>query len=360
MFLRSIARAVPPNAYTQQDCWDILRGSKALDHLRPRSRQVLERVLLGDSGIAKRHFATEDVDRLFTLDASSLNRAFQENGTALALEAVDRALDGAGICASELDALLLCTCTGYLCPGLSSYVGERLGVSQHAYLQDLVGLGCGASIPLLRSAQGFLAANPGATVACVAVEICSAAFYLDDDPGVLISACLFGDGASATIWSDDARPDAYRIHAFDTLHKPDDRELLRFVNANGKLRNQLHRSVPEKAARAVAELKARSGLNGDAVIASHTGGRDVLDAIEAELKSRPLEASRRVLRDYGNTSSPAVLFVLEDVLNGTAPPEEIWLTSFGAGFAAHSCRLSRYQGDKPAPRPWPGESLRPG
>ena len=30
--------------------------------------------------------------------------------------------------------------------------------------------------------------------------------YLDNDPGVLISACLFGDGAGATVWSRKASP----------------------------------------------------------------------------------------------------------------------------------------------------------
>ena len=30
--------------------------------------------------------------------------------------------------AEDIDALLVSTCTGYLCPGLTSYVGERLGL----------------------------------------------------------------------------------------------------------------------------------------------------------------------------------------------------------------------------------------
>jgi len=341
MYLQSIAGTVPPHALTQEACWDLIRPSKTFGRLSRRSAQLLERVLLGDSGIEKRHFAIEDMHGLFDLDAESLNHAFQRHGTTLATKAVATALERAGLDARELDALFLCTCTGYLCPGLSSYVGERLGLSPNAYLQDLVGLGCGAAIPLMRSAEGFLAANPQATVACVAVEICSAAFYLDDDPGVLISACLFGDAASATIWNGTRAGTGYRIHGFDTVHRPGDRELLRFVNSRGKLRNQLHRSVPEKAAGAVAELKTRSGLNGQAALATHTGGRDVLEAIEGALAVAPLEASRRVLRDYGNTSSPAVLFVLEKLLQQENPPEEVWLTSFGAGFAAHSCRLSR-------------------
>lgn len=32
------------------------------------------------------------------------------------------------------------------------------------------------------------------------VEICLVVFYLDDDFGVLVSVCLFGDGVVVMIW----------------------------------------------------------------------------------------------------------------------------------------------------------------
>src|SRR4029079_19159040 len=121
-------------------------------------------------------------------------------------------------------------------------------------LQDFVGLGCGAALPTLRAASHVLAAHPSAVVACVAVEICSAAFYLEEDPGVWISACLFGDGAAATIWR--STPGAQPIRAFDfnTAHIPANRDKLRFEQRGGKLRNLLHRSVPGLAAGAVDYL----------------------------------------------------------------------------------------------------------
>ncbi|MFP4068831.1 MAG: type III polyketide synthase [Opitutales bacterium] len=341
MYLHAIARAVPETSFTQPECWELLRGSTALGKLNARSQSLLERVLLGDSGIDKRHFAIEQIEQVFDLDAQALNEAFERHASRLAAGALEKALHRSGTSPESLDALLICTCTGYLCPGLSSHVSERLGLRPNTYLQDIVGLGCGAAIPMLRAAKGMLAAQPASTVACIAVEVCSTAFYLADDPGVLISACLFGDGASATIWKNEATAAGYRIHNFDTIHKPHERELLRFVNDGGKLRNQLHRSVPEHAAEAVAELRARSGATAAAPIAAHTGGRDVLDALEAKLDAPPLAASRRMLRDYGNTSSPSVLFVLEELLSQDAAPEAIWLTSFGAGFAAHACELTR-------------------
>ncbi|MGJ8652727.1 MAG: type III polyketide synthase [Opitutaceae bacterium] len=339
MYLQAISHAVPKSSFTQKDCWDILTKSPEFEQLKPRSQTLLEKILKGDTGIHKRHFATEQVDRLFSLSAEELSHDFEHNAPALATKALTDALDSAGIKANELNALLICTCTGYLCPGLTSYVAESLGLNSNTYLQDIVGHGCGAAIPTLRSAQGILAANPDATIACIAVEVCSAAFYLDDDPGVLISACLFGDAASATIWSNNPRKTEYRISNLDTRHKPEARELLRFTNEAGKLRNKLDRTVPQVAAPIVRELYEAAQISGPHRIAAHVGGRDVLLALENELDIPKLEESWQILNDYGNTSSPSVLIATEAIINSNQPADTIWLTSFGAGFAAHSCKL---------------------
>jgi predicted naringenin-chalcone synthase len=343
MFLESIAHAVPAAAFTQAECWEIIQRSGELDRLNSRSASLLEAILNGNSGIEKRHLATNEVERIFSLGAEALNQNFEQAAPALSIEALTQALTLANLVPESLDALFICTCTGYLCPGISSYVAQHLGLRPNAFLQDIVGLGCGAAIPTLRSAAGCLAANPEARVACIAVEVCSAAFYLDNDPGVLISACLFGDGASASIWSNESGPKSYRLHHFDTAHHPEHRELLRFTNRGGKLRNQLHRSVPQVAAPIVHKLFQNSKLPSGTQVASHTGGRDVLDTLEATLPIGPLTSARETLRQFGNISSPSVLFALEVMLNQKNAPESIWLTSFGAGFAAHSAELTRHE-----------------
>ena len=76
-------------------------------------------------------------------------------------------------------------------------------------------------------------------------------------------------------------------------------------------------------------------------VVTHAGGVDVLAALSAALPDHPLEASAAVLRDYGNMSSPSVLFALEGKLRTMSPGSEgdFWLVSFGAGFSAHSCRF---------------------
>lgn len=355
MFLQSIQCEAPPASFTQEDCLAILRESERFHRLKDRSKHLLAKILAGPGGIEKRHFAMPEVERLFDLDAAELNRGFEREAPRLAAGALEGAMRKAGVSPAEVDALLVCTCTGYLCPGVSSHVAERLGLRPDVFLSDLVGLGCGAAIPMLRQAESFARADPEATIACVAVEVCSAAFYLDDDPGVLVSLCLFGDGAAATLWRGrDRSPegDGVRCGGFDTLHVPEDRHLLRFENEGGKLRNRLHRSVPERAAAAVRELydrRRKGDGDGTEEVVSHAGGRDVLDAVAGALGRGDLPESREVLRDYGNMSSPSVLFALDRFLAGkNGGPMSVWASSFGAGFSCHSCRF-----DRPADGPTP-------
>ena len=340
MYLQSLATAFPPHAFTQPECFETLENSGAMDGLRGRSRELLHKVLTGNSGIETRRFCEADLRRTFGFDAGELHRHFEHHAPRLASEALLKACDLASLKPSGIDALLVCTCTGYLCPGLSSYISEILGLRPNAFLQDLLGLGCGAALPLLESARGLLAANPKATVATIAVEISSAAFYLNDEPGVLISLCLFGDGAAAAIWRGENQGGQLRFQNFRTLHKPEHREKIRFVNAGGRLKNQLHRAVPALAAEAVAELFEMRSCPPDQLIA-HTGGRDVIEAIECAIPSHQLCATREVLRQYGNISSPSVLAALEHSLTNNPGSENLWLTAFGAGFAAHCGELQR-------------------
>jgi alkylresorcinol/alkylpyrone synthase len=345
MFLHALTTANPSRSFTQPECLLLAKSSSALhSQLDRRSRLLLSAILRGDSGIICRQFAVRDIGRLFDMDADELNEEFRQTAPALGAQALSSALEQAGVRPDALDALVVCTCTGYLCPGVSSYVSEITGLRSDAWLQDLVGLGCGAAIPALRAVDGILAAHPAATVACVAVEVCSAAFYLDNDPGVIISACLFGDGAAATIWKSQPGPSGLRCHSFDTHHDPQERDRIRFEQRQGKLRNLLHPSVPVLAAGAVKSLYARAEAGNRRPIGrilSHTGGRDVLDELEKEFPQHDLGTSRTILRRHGNMSSPSVLFALAEALREGLPDASAdwWLTSFGAGFSAHACRV---------------------
>jgi alkylresorcinol/alkylpyrone synthase len=98
----------------------------------------------------------------------------------------------------------------------------------------------------------------------------------------------------------------------------------------------------------VRELLGRHGLEPSAVAhwLLHPGGATVLDAVRDGLGVREemLAASRRILRDYGNMSSPSCLFVLQEEI-ATRPPragELGVLAAFGAGFSVHAA-LVRFE-----------------
>jgi alkylresorcinol/alkylpyrone synthase len=346
MILQSMASAFPEKRMTQLEVWELIAGSTAAGKLRQHSLRLLERVLKGESGIQSRCFGYPQLETVFSATPDDLARGFEVAAPRLAGQALTKALSNSGSAASDLDALFVATCTGYICPGVSSHIAEQFGMREDIFLQDIVGIGCAAAIPMLRAAHGFLAANPGAKVACVAVEICSAAFYLEDDPGQLISLCLFGDGASASVWSTRNVASGWVIDGFSSLHQPSAREEIRFVKSGGGyLKNKLSREVPGLSARAVKKLRdADRGT--DLVPVTHGGGRDVLTSIERELgiQAGALATEREVLREQGNLSSPSVLVALERRIAaamGQPQPEGFWLCSFGAGFSAHSAQLRR-------------------
>lgn len=345
MFLNGLATAVPPHRYTQAQCWSAIQKAPQFPHLTPRARAVLKKVLAGENSVATRHFGISDLADAFTLTCDALHARFAETAPALATQAAERALAAARVAHREVDAVLISTCTGYLCPGLTSYVSERLGLRPDVQALDLVGQGCGAALPNLRTAQAFLHSGGARHVLSVCVEICSAAFYLDNDPGVLVSACLFGDGAAAVVLGTEPAPHARRVEwkAAATCLSPGQRDLLRFEQREGMLRNILGREVPELAARhagaLLAEMLEGAGLTPADITAwiLHAGGREVLRAVQKQLclSDTDLRLSSGVLRDFGNLSSPFVLFVLQRALAESMPGGWWWMSSFGAGFSCH-------------------------
>jgi alkylresorcinol/alkylpyrone synthase len=348
MFITGLGTSVPARRYSQRECWDALCGSAPVAALTARSQAILRKVLNADNGIETRHLVFDDLSEAFAIDPDTLQTRFALHAPALAEQAVRRALERARLATGEVDALLVSTCTGYLCPGLTSYVAERLGLRPGTICLDLVGQGCGAALPNLRAAAALVGSGQARHAVSVCVEVCSAAMYLDDDPGVLISACLFGDGAAAAVVSASPgthRPVRWRESA--SVLKPELRDELRFEHRRGLLRNILRPSVPGLAAQAaeevLAEVLAKAGLARDSIRAWlwHAGGRDVLTALKARLalSADDVRHSAEVLRVHGNISSPCVLFVLDATLRAGAPSGHWWMSSFGAGFSCHGALL---------------------
>lgn len=349
MHFRALGVATPPARYTKADCLSAFQRSEWYARLDARSHLIARTVMERDNGIEARRLALDSIDEVFAIDPNTLAKRFLKHAPTIAAEAGRRALEKSGLPAEAIGAIVISTCTGYVCPGLSGYVVERLGLRADLQAFDLVGQGCAAALPNFQLARALLASDTCEHVLSICVEVSSAAMYLDNDPGVIISACLFGDGAGAAVLSRRGAPGARRIEWIDSTSsiEPGKRGALMFEHRDGMLRNILTRDVPALAAvyarRVLDVVLQRAGLSVRDVSAwiMHAGGRDVLLAIERrfELASADLRYSADMLREYGNLSSAFVYFVLDAALADDAADGWWWLSSFGAGFSCHGALL---------------------
>src|SRR5918995_1328524 len=118
MFLSGLGTAAPSTRWTQQQCWEAVAASEHLAGLSPRSQAILRKVLRGNNGICSRHLAFDELSEAFNFDPDVLDARFAKHAPEVASHAAARALADAGVDAGDIDAVIISTCTGYLCPGL--------------------------------------------------------------------------------------------------------------------------------------------------------------------------------------------------------------------------------------------------
>lgn len=348
MYITGLGTARPAHGYTQSQCLEALEKGAVFRALRPASQRLAQKILQGAHGIDRRYFVLSDLSDIFDITPDALHKRFASAAPALATAAAKKALSRAALAPRDIDAVIISTCTGYLCPGLTSYVTEALGLRPDVLGLDLVGQGCGAAIPNMRAGYGLIEGG-GRHVLSICVEVCSSAFYLDDDPGTLVSACLFADGAGAAILSDKPRGHgpSLKWRDSDTVICTEHRDLLRFEQSSGMLKNRLSPQVPELAAdyaaRVLGTVLVRNGLDRNAVSTWlwHGGGKNVLDAIRThlDLDESDVALSRKVLSSGGNVSSAFIYFVLEAALQDFSAERWWWMSTFGAGFSCHGVLL---------------------
>lgn len=344
--IAAIAPVVPPYSADQTFAADFMRQHFG-EKLSARGLGLL-RATFSHPSIHKRHFALDDPRSLVTESADQRIARFTEKSVDLSEQAVRNALTQAGVNIQDVSALVVNTCTGYICPGISTYLLQRLGLAANIRVYDLVGSGCGGAIPNLQVAQSMLGSAKDGVVVSVSVEICSATFQMDNDVSLILSNALFGDGAAAAVlWR---RPQGWELVASAGRYVPEQREAIRYVHKEGALHNQLSLKLPDlvkhAAAQVVADVLSSQGLKPADIQhwALHTGGEKIINAVRDEIgiAEERLEATRQVLADYGNMSSPTVWFVLKEVeQRGVAPGDWCMMVAYGAGLSAHAFLLRK-------------------
>ena len=337
--IAGIGTAVPAHVVTQDQAVAFARGFFASDF------GDLDRLLeaFGHTGIAERHLVRPASWFAVPHDFPEKNAIYRESALALSVEASERALQAAGVTRDQIGAVLFVSTTGLSTPSLDSHLIQRLGLGLHTVRVPIWGLGCaGGAAGLARAAD--LAAALRTHVLLVAVEICSATFmHGDRSKSNLIATALFGDGAVAVVVGPDG--DGPELLASHSHLVPDSEDVMGWTVEPHGLQVVFSRSIPHLVARLggeVAEAAARrAGLTASDFrhYVFHPGGAKVLAAYAEvfHLREDDLQYAMSVLREYGNMSSPSVLFVLDRFLRGHSRTNApTLLMALGPGFSAES------------------------
>jgi len=337
----AIGTANPPHRFTQEEVYR-LAGYK--------NRRILDIFLNSDIDYRHLYLDPENFNRDETPD--QLNARFLRGAMEIGYLATRRCLNAARLSPRDVDLFLVCTCTGYVCPDVGSRLVGHLQFRKDVQRAPLIGLGCAGAVPTLQRAWDYARANPGRRALMLAVEICSASYYIDSSLETVVGNAICADGAAALILSTEGGEDGARLPAVVDVQSyldTEQQDKVGFGQREGKLRITLHSSIRDLAAgmieRAIDPLLERNGLGREDVRfwVAHPGGRKVIDNVQKQLglTDAQLRFSRSVLRNFGNMSSPTVLFVLNEVVRDGEPRAGDWgvMVALGPGMAAEAALL---------------------
>lgn len=338
----SLATANPPHALPQDAVAQVAR-----DLFAPRF-PGFERMapVFQSAGIRTRQSAMPMEWYLQPRDWPERMEAYATVGLELFVQAVQGALDEAGLKGTDVDVIVTVSSTGIATPSLEARAMGQLGFRPDAARVPVFGLGCAGGATGLALGSRLAAADPGATVLVVCIELCTLAFRMDHPTkSDIVATALFGDGAAACVLR--AGEGGFAQIAGCAEHTwPDTLDIMGWrVDPQG-LGVVFARAIPPFARKelrpALEAMLDRQGLQISEIdrFICHPGGMKVLEAIEGalDLGQGALDHERAVLADHGNMSAPTALFVLDRARQGGLPRRSV-LTALGPGFTASAVTL---------------------
>lgn len=335
-----IGTAVPPLRLSQEQIFQTT-GYKS---------ERIRNIFL-NSDIEYRHLYFEGTPNLVET-SDQMNRRFLTGAVKTGCRAILDCVNSAATSVQSVDFLAVCTCTGYVCPDIGSRLIAHMGFSKNIQRAAIVGLGCAGAVPTLQRAADFVRANPGRRALMLAVEICSACYFVDSTLETVVGNAICADGAAAFLLGSEESATDHRlphIVDFETLIDNQHINEVGLEHRDGKLRIVLGAAVQHLAGPmiegALHQLLKRHGLSQSEIRfwVVHPGGRKVIDNVQKHfgMTDDQLRFSRRVLRNFGNMSSPTVMFVLNEVVRTGDPNQGDWgiMIALGPGMAAELALL---------------------
>jgi predicted naringenin-chalcone synthase len=240
----------------------------------------------------------------------------------------------------EITHLITVSCTGMSAPGLDLQIMEQMQLPKNIVRTSVNFMGCYAAIHAMKIADAFCKADKNANVIIVCTEFCTLHFQTDATVDNLTSSLLFADGCAAILMQhDDAGKGLLIENFYSDVNFSGKNDMSWSLSTKGFLMT-LSGYVPEliKAdfENLVAAALQQTNRKKENVTnwAIHPGGKKILDTIQQQmqLEENALEHSYQVLKDYGNMSSPTILFVLQKIMDSIQKEENKNAVVFGAAF----------------------------
>lgn len=347
--ITSIATSVPEYKHAQSILFDF--ADKVYNSNETDTRKL--RFLYNHSGISYRHSIIPDFDlslneRVFFDKSFNLQPVpsiekrmalFNQHAGNISTDAITKCIAGK-IGKEQITHLITVSCTGMSAPGLDLQVIEMMGLPKNIMRTSVNFMGCYAAIHAMKIADAFCNNDKNANVVIVCTEFCTLHFQTEPTIDNITSSLLFADGSAALLMQhNDAGKGLQIENFFSDVSFEGKKDMSWELSSKGFLMT-LSGYVPELIKADFENLvskalqKTKRTKNNISHWCIHPGGKKILDTISSSmnLETTDLKYSYEVLNDYGNMSSPTVLFVLQKIFNEIENENTTHAVIFGAAF----------------------------
>jgi predicted naringenin-chalcone synthase len=355
----AIGTANPIHCHQQND---IMRFMLDANNPDEKNRKLLP-ILYHRSGINTRYSVFSDFSLArgqwgffgdnCTMPSLEKRMAFyNQEAVKLSVAAIDNCLQNIKeneVNIQEVTHLITVTCTGLSAPGLDIQLVQALNLSPNIIRTSVNFMGCYAALHAIKIADAFCKADASAKVLVVCAELCTLHFQKSNDIDAILSSTLFADGSAACLISGDNNDKGLEIKQFySQIALSGQADMAWQLSSTGFLMT-LSSHVPKLIKQEIRNLLKNSlqklGLRIENITdwAIHPGGKNILEAVETslELSVNALSDSYDVLKNYGNMSSPTILFVLKKMMEDSSKKGNIFAIAFGPGITMESVILER-------------------